>query len=72
MECYRMISRKGAYYPRLVREFYANMTYKSKSKKKDIKTKVKGVYTHLTRTTLANILSLPDEGNPIFLSVIPL
>lgn len=55
----------GNYYPNLVREFYANMTYKTDKDLEIIFSTLKGVRIILTRERLISILGIQDEGNMV-------
>lgn len=52
----------GDYYPDLVRDFYANMLYKTDKDLQTIITTVKGVHIILDRVRLMTILGIRDEG----------
>ena len=55
----------GRYYPRLVREFYANIEDKEDAGIHRIITHVKGCRIELDRASLARILGVSDEGPSI-------
>ncbi|KAI5680962.1 hypothetical protein M9H77_02189 [Catharanthus roseus] len=50
------------FYPNLVREFSANMLYRTDKGLETIISTIKGVRIILTRERLASILAIPDEG----------
>ncbi|CAH9081478.1 unnamed protein product [Cuscuta europaea] len=59
-----MLTLKGAYYPQLVREFYANITDKDTSYAV-FHTSVKGKSIQVDPSLLSRILGVTDEGNTL-------
>ena len=56
-----MLDLAGRYYPRLVREFYANIEDKDDAGVHRVVTHVKGSCIELDRTSLARILGVSNE-----------
>lgn len=61
-----MIIMAGEYYPNLVREFYADIHFKSDHYKVNITTTVKGVRIHLDRASLVQFLGILDEEHSVY------
>lgn len=55
-----MLIMTRKYYPNLVRNFYANMFFKSNTYKIDITTTIKGVRIHLNPAILPHIIGIPN------------
>ncbi|CAH9067882.1 unnamed protein product, partial [Cuscuta europaea] len=58
-----MLTLTGAYYPRLVREFYANIERKN-DPYGDIESTVKGTKITVSERRLCNLLNIVDVGTP--------
>lgn len=60
-----MIRRHGAYYPKLIKEFYTIMTQKTNKNKISITTTAKGVRIHFDRVLISEIAHIPNVGPSI-------